>query len=202
MIHELGDLLADLGRFEHEPELICADVDLAVSARRGCASAPSTIAPARRPSGDEVPPHRLRASSPISPMSASSARSAASRSCPPIPRSSTTIATKPSTSRSRGCQAHHRDAAKTLVIGISGGLDSTHALIVAAKAMRPARPPRSAILGFTMPGFATGDETKANAWALMKALGITGAEIDIRPAARQMLADMDHPFAKASRSMT
>ncbi|MDF7775648.1 NAD(+) synthase [Sphingomonas sp. AOB5] len=85
--------------------------------------------------------------------------------------------------------------AKRLVIGVSGGLDSTHALIVAAKAMDRLGRPRSEILGFTMPGFATSDETKANAWALMKALGVTGDEIDIRPAANQMLRDMDHPYA-------
>ena len=84
---------------------------------------------------------------------------------------------------------------KTLVIGVSGGLDSTHALIVAAKAMDRMGRPRSDILGFTMPGFATGEATKANAWALMRALGCTADEIDIRPAARQMLADMGHPFA-------
>ncbi len=86
--------------------------------------------------------------------------------------------------------------AKRLVIGVSGGLDSTHALIVAAKAFDRLGRPRTDILGFTMPGFATGDATKSNAWTLMRALGITGAEIDIRPAARQMLADMDHPFAR------
>ena len=84
---------------------------------------------------------------------------------------------------------------KTLVIGVSGGLDSTHALIVAAKAMDRMGRPRSDILGFTMPGFATGDTTKGNAWALMRALGCTADEIDIRPAARQMLTDMGHPFA-------
>ncbi len=84
---------------------------------------------------------------------------------------------------------------KTLVIGVSGGLDSTHALIVAAKAMDRMGRPRSDILGFTMPGFATGDATKSNAWALMRALGCTADEIDIRPAARQMLSDMGHPFA-------
>ncbi|MFS0736066.1 NAD(+) synthase [Sphingomonas sp. 1P06PA] len=85
--------------------------------------------------------------------------------------------------------------AKHLVIGVSGGLDSTHALIVAAKACDRLGLPRSTILGFTMPGFATGDETKANAWALMRALDVTGDEIDIRPAARQMLGDIGHPFA-------
>jgi NAD+ synthase (glutamine-hydrolysing) len=83
-----------------------------------------------------------------------------------------------------------------LVIGVSGGLDSTHALIVAAKVCDFLKIPRSTILGFTMPGFATGETTKSNAWALMKALGIVGEEIDIKPAARQMLGDMGHPFAQ------
>ncbi|MFA5600148.1 MAG: NAD(+) synthase, partial [Phenylobacterium sp.] len=83
-----------------------------------------------------------------------------------------------------------------IVIGVSGGLDSTHALIVACKAFDALGLPRSGILAFTMPGFATSEGTKANAWALMRALGVTGEEIDIRPAARQMLEDMGHPFAK------
>jgi NAD+ synthase (glutamine-hydrolysing) len=83
-----------------------------------------------------------------------------------------------------------------ITIGVSGGLDSTHALIVAAKAFDAAGLPRRNILGFTMPGFATSEGTKSNAWKLMNALGITGEEIDIKPAARQMLGDMGHPFAK------
>jgi NAD+ synthase (glutamine-hydrolysing) len=83
-----------------------------------------------------------------------------------------------------------------LVIGISGGLDSTHALIVAAKAMDRLGKPRGNILAFTMPGFATSDATKTNALALMKALGVTARELDIKPAARQMLADLGHPYAK------
>jgi NAD+ synthase (glutamine-hydrolysing) len=84
---------------------------------------------------------------------------------------------------------------KHVVLGISGGLDSTHALIVAAKAFDALGLPRKDILGFTMPGFATSERTKANAWALMNALGVTAEEIDIRPAARQLLSDMGHPFA-------
>ena len=84
---------------------------------------------------------------------------------------------------------------KRLCIGISGGLDSTHALLVAAKAYDQLGWPRSDILGFTMPGFATGDETKANAWALMKGMGITAEEIDIRPLATQLLHDLKHPFS-------
>lgn len=83
-----------------------------------------------------------------------------------------------------------------LVIGVSGGLDSTHALIVAAKALDRLGRPRSDILGITMPGFATSEGTKDNAWKLMHALGITAEEIDIRPAARTMLEGMAHPYAK------
>lgn len=84
---------------------------------------------------------------------------------------------------------------KTLVIGVSGGLDSTQALLVACRAFDRLGLPRTGILGFTMPGFATSDSTKSNAWALMKALGVTGEEIDIRPAAERMLADIKHPYA-------
>ncbi|WFR95040.1 NAD(+) synthase [Rhizobium tumorigenes] len=84
---------------------------------------------------------------------------------------------------------------KRLCIGISGGLDSTHALLVAARAFDQLGWPRSDILGFTMPGFATGDETLANAWALMRSLHITADEIDIKPLALQLLKDLGHPFA-------
>jgi NAD+ synthase (glutamine-hydrolysing) len=83
-----------------------------------------------------------------------------------------------------------------IVIGVSGGLDSTHALIIAAKTFDALGLPRKNILGFTMPGFATSEGTKSNAWALMNALGVTGEEIDIKPAAMQMLTDMRHPFAR------
>ena len=83
-----------------------------------------------------------------------------------------------------------------LCIGVSGGLDSTHALIVAAKAFDALGLPRKNILGFTMPGFATSEGTKSNAWKLMNALGVTGEEIDIRPVATRMLEDLGHPFAK------
>ena len=82
-----------------------------------------------------------------------------------------------------------------MVIGVCGGLDSTHALIVAAKAMDRLGRPRTDIHAFTMPGFATGETTKSYATRLAKSLGVTFEELDIPPAARQMLADMDHPFA-------
>ena len=84
---------------------------------------------------------------------------------------------------------------KTVVIGISGGLDSTHALLVACRAFDRLELPRTGIRAYTMPGFGTSEGTKANAWALMKALGVTGEELDIRPAAERMLADIGHPAA-------
>src|SRR6187549_375092 len=65
-----------------------------------------------------------------------------------------------------------------VVIGVSGGLDSTHALIVAARAMDRLGRPRSDIHAFTMPGFATGETTKSYATRLATALGCTFAELD------------------------
>lgn len=86
-----------------------------------------------------------------------------------------------------------------VVIGVSGGLDSTHALIVAAKAMDREGRPRSDILAFTLPGYATGEHTKGNAIALSKALGVTFEEIDIRGTADVMLAEMAHPFSRGEK---
>ncbi|MDZ5661652.1 NAD(+) synthase [Nocardioides sp. S-58] len=85
------------------------------------------------------------------------------------------------------------------VIGVSGGLDSTHALIVACKAMDRLGRPRSDVLAFTMPGFATGSTTKAYATRLSEALGVTFEEIDIRPAAEQMLADLGHAYSRGEK---
>lgn len=86
-----------------------------------------------------------------------------------------------------------------VVIGVSGGLDSTHALIVAAKAMDREGRPRSDILAFTLPGFATGERTKGNAIALSKALGVTFEEIDIRSTATLMLTEIGHPYGRGDR---
>lgn len=86
-----------------------------------------------------------------------------------------------------------------IVLGVSGGLDSTHALIVAARAMDREGRPRSDILAFTLPGFATGDRTKTNATRLAEALGVTFAEIDIKSTAELMLKEMDHPFSRGEK---
>jgi len=86
-----------------------------------------------------------------------------------------------------------------IVIGVSGGLDSTHALIVAAKTTDLLKLPRSHVKAYTLPGFATSTKTYQNALKLMKALGVEANEIDIRPACRQMLRDIKHPFADGKK---
>jgi NAD+ synthase (glutamine-hydrolysing) len=83
-----------------------------------------------------------------------------------------------------------------VVIGVSGGLDSTHALMVAARTMDLLAHPRSHVLAYTMPGFATCEKTRSNALSLMKALGVEANEIDIRPSCMQMLKDIGHPYAE------
>jgi len=84
---------------------------------------------------------------------------------------------------------------KRVVIGVSGGLDSTHALLVCAQAMDRLRYPRSNILAYTMPGFATSRRTLEQAHRLMTAIGCEAREMDIRPAASQMLKDIEHPYS-------
>lgn len=82
------------------------------------------------------------------------------------------------------------------VIGVSGGLDSTQALLVAARACDLMQMPRTNVIGVTMPGFATSKGTRTNAHALMRGLGVSAREIDITPAARQMLGDIGHPYGE------
>ena len=86
-----------------------------------------------------------------------------------------------------------------IVIGVSGGLDSTHALIVAARAVDRLGLGREHIHAITMPGFATSAETRRNALALARSLGCHVEELDIRPAAEQMLTAMDHPYGRGRR---
>jgi NAD+ synthase (glutamine-hydrolysing) len=88
---------------------------------------------------------------------------------------------------------------KKLVIGVSGGLDSTQALLVCARVMDELGLPRGNILAYTMPGFATSTRTRSSAWQLMRAVGASPEEIDIRPSCMQMFRDMGHPYAKGRK---
>jgi NAD+ synthase (glutamine-hydrolysing) len=196
MVHELGEMLGETTRFGDAPKLLYADVDvqrLCLERIRngtfndGAAAAghPETrflkVDFAHRPAAADIGLKRRVSRFPFVPDDAARL----DEDC----YEAFNIQVEGLAKRLRATGGKH------FVIGISGGLDSTHALIVAAKACDRMGLPRSTILGYTMPGFATGDATKGNAWALMTALGITGHEIDIRPAANQMLADMEHPFA-------
>ena len=200
MIHEAGVMLAESTRFGMDPELIAADVDVArlrlermrMGTFNDCAAAAGhpetrfrTIRFEHRPHRADVGLRRPVARFPFVPAD---------------PRELDADCYEGFNIQVEGLAKRFRSTGgKAMVIGISGGLDSTHALIVAAKACDRLGLPRATIRGYTMPGFATGEETRSNAWALMKALGITADEIDIRPAAQQMLADMDHPFARGEK---
>ncbi|MBD8470580.1 NAD(+) synthase [Sphingomonas sp. CFBP 8765] len=201
LIHELGEQLAQSRRFATEPDLVVADVDCERIAQERLRT--GTFNDAAAFAGH--PETRVRRIAFDHLTDPAVADVGLERVVPRFP-----FVPNDPARRDEDCYeafniqvealAKRLEAAhaRTLVIGVSGGLDSTHALIVAAKAMDRLGRPRADILGFTMPGFATGEGTKANAWALMRALGITAEEIDIRPAARRMLEDMRHPFADGS----
>jgi NAD+ synthase (glutamine-hydrolysing) len=85
---------------------------------------------------------------------------------------------------------------QAVVIGVSGGLDSTHALIVTCKAFDRLGMPRDQIKAYTLPGFGTSTGSKSDAHKLMKAMGVSAHELDIRPAAKRMLMDIGHPYGR------
>jgi len=197
LVHELGEQIAESARFSTEPELVVADVDCERITQERLRT--GTFNDAAVFAGNPETRFR-RIAFDHAPVLADSGLERAIRRFPFVPNDPTrrdddcyeAFNIQVEALSKRLVAAH----AETIVIGVSGGLDSTHALIVAAKAMDRLGRPRSAILGFTMPGFATGEGTKANAWALMRALGITAEEIDIRPAATRMLQDIGHPFSE------
>ena len=198
-IHELGAMLAhDRALRDEEPD---------GGGRRGCGAAAARSACARvtfnaaavaagNPE-NSFRRDRLRRTNPRMSMRASSARSIAFPFVPDDPLRLDTDCYEAFNIQVQGLMKRLQVTnGERVVIGVSGGLDSTHALLVAARTFDMLGLPRTNILGFTMPGFATSEGTKSNAWTLMKALGVTGEEIDIKPAAMQMLKDMGHPFAK------
>jgi NAD+ synthase (glutamine-hydrolysing) len=195
-VFELGALLAEGDRFKAGPHLTTVDVDLgrlrAERIRQGSFGDGLAISP---------PPHPYRTIA--FELNAPKGEIALKRPIerfPYVPSDSARLHEDCQEAWSIQVQGLAQRLKSTglrkLVIGVSGGLDSTEALVVAAKAMDQLGLPRANILAYTLPGFATSDATKANAWTLMRGLGVTAEEIDIRPAANQMLADLGHPFAE------
>ncbi|HEX8514484.1 MAG TPA: NAD(+) synthase [Allosphingosinicella sp.] len=196
-IYEMGELLCDSGRFDLEPELCIADID-AQRLRLERMRMPTFNDNAVAAGHPEKTARRIHFEH--RPSLADIGFKRRYRRFPYVPNRPEQLDSdcyEAFNIQVQGLARRFQATSGThLVIGVSGGLDSTHALVVAAKMCDFLKLPRSTILGFTMPGFATGDTTKGNAWALMRALGIVGEEIDIRPAAMQMLKDMKHPFAE------
>jgi NAD+ synthase (glutamine-hydrolysing) len=197
MIHENGDLLAEAERFAEREELLLADIDLdrIVSDRASTSSFGDSIRDHRR---------RLRLMRRIEfelgvPSEAITLRRRIGRFpyVPDDPISRNERCEEVYNIQVRGLETRLRATGiEKVVIGVSGGLDSTHALTVAARAMDRIGLARANVLGYTMPGFATSDTTLRNARALMEALGVSVGEIDIRPSATQMLKDLAHPAAE------
>jgi NAD+ synthase (glutamine-hydrolysing) len=195
-IFEMSDLLAETERFSPQPEMAVADVDLGRIRQERMRT--NTFGDNARSSADKRSSFRSVAVAFAAPDAPLELRRPVER-FPYVPAD-------PAMLRENCYEAYNiqvqglaqRLAAtglKKLVIGVSGGLDSTQALIVSARVMDRLGMPRSNVLAYTLPGFATSKTTKTNAWRLMRALGITGAEIDIRPAAKQMLKDIGHASA-------
>ncbi|WTL52288.1 NAD(+) synthase [Nocardia sp. NBC_01499] len=196
LVCENGDLLAEGARFADHPQLVTADLDL----RRLAADRLRATSFA-----DNVHDHRERLSKlrrvevelPI-PAGTVDLRREIER-FPYVPAD-------PAVRNERCAEVQHiqveglstrlrATGLQRVVIGVSGGLDSTQALIVAAKTMDRLGLPRANVLAYTMPGFATSTRTRTDAHRLMDALGVTAREIDIRPSATQMLRDLGHPAA-------
>lgn len=196
LIYENGELLAESARFADEEQLIIGDVDLErLAQERSRLTSFNDAIHDYRPQVQALRRVRFEYEIPVGAL--------------PLQRHIERFPYVPSAPRVRDERCFEAyniqvqglmkrlDATgiKKIVIGVSGGLDSTQALIVAARTMDRLGLPRTNILAYTMPGFATTDRTKSNAWKLMEALGVSAHEIDIRPSAMQMLRDLGHPFA-------
>ncbi len=200
LVYENGSLLAESRRFADAPQLALADIDLdrlladrmrqntfGASIRRHAAEVARfrrIEVPVKAPAG-KVLLERKIGRFPYVPGDAASR----DQRCEEVYR----IQVQGLATRMRAT------GTKKLVIGVSGGLDSTQALLVCARAMDELKLPRANILAYTMPGFATSSRTRNQAWQLMRAVGATAEEIDIRPSCLQMLKDIGHPFAKGRK---
>jgi NAD+ synthase (glutamine-hydrolysing) len=198
LIAENGDILVESQRFAREPQLITAEIDL-----------------------ERLSQDRMRQSTFGQSVLMERSQLQAFRTVPvalELPREGTLLPDRtyqrfpyvpadPATRDLRCAEVFHIQVQglvkrleftglKRVVIGVSGGLDSAHALLVCAQAMDLLGYPRSNILAYTMPGFATSTRTREQAHALMRAIGASAEEIDIRPSALQMLGDIGHPYGQ------
>ncbi|HVO08847.1 MAG TPA: NAD(+) synthase [Burkholderiaceae bacterium] len=194
LVAENGTLLGESRRFSMEPQLLTADVDLdRLLQDRAQQTSFADAAHAHRdavrghrvididfalPTGEVLLPTRVPDRFPFVPSDAARRNER----CEEV----MAIQTQGLAQRMRGA------GIERLVIGVSGGLDSAHALLVCASAVDRLGLPRSSIHACTLPGFATSERTLDQARRLTAAVGATAHEIDIRPACRQLLRAIGH----------
>ncbi|MBT9173631.1 MAG: Glutamine-dependent NAD(+) synthetase [Syntrophomonadaceae bacterium] len=199
LIYENGQLLAESGRFNLQPSLLCAEIDLdrLVQERLRQNSFTENASALLK----FLPPYRTIDCD----IHLPTGRLLPEREFPRFPY-------VPSDARNRdkrcyeafNIQVHglvkrlETSGAQHIIIGVSGGLDSAQALMVAVRACSLLSWPRSRILAYTMPGFATSSRTRENAWRLIRALGVRGDELDIRESCRRMLESIGHPLTCAA----
>jgi NAD+ synthase (glutamine-hydrolysing) len=197
MIYEEGQLLAESERFSSHPSLITADIDLERLSQERMRQ--TSFASSITHHKDELLRYRQISFSLPLPQDERL----------PLQRIYERFPYVPSQSKARDERAYEAyqiqvqglvkrlqaTQIQRVVIGVSGGLDSTQALLVCAKAMDQLNLPRRNILAYTMPGFATSQRTLKQAHALMQAIDCTAEEIDIRPTCLQMLRDIKHPYS-------
>ncbi len=199
-IYECGDQLAESARFEKDSTIVQADVDLGRIRQERLRN--GGLAENAAQEGERV--RRFRHVSFV--LEAPRQSVALERAIERFPY----VPSDPSKLRDNCYEAYNiqvQGLAQRLlssrvnkaVIGVSGGLDSTQALLVCCRAMDQLGKSRKDILAYTMPGFGTSDKTYKNAWKLMKSLGVTADEVDIKPSALAMLKEIGHPFAKGKK---
>ena len=197
LICENGNLIAESARFKDAPQLVCAEIDLERLAQERMRQ--TSFGQAVRYERDAIREFRKIAfTTPLS-----------TREPLLLERQYERFPYVPADNAGRGdrCAEVYEIQVQGLVsrlratglqrvvIGISGGIDSTQALLVCAQAIDRLGGPRSNLLAYTMPGFATSDRTLAQARRLMGTIGCAAHEIDIRPAASQLLKDIGHPYS-------
>ena len=198
LIYENGELLGESERFLNESHLLFSDVDLERLSRERMHQ--TTFGQSARRHRDEVRKFRQVLVPVAAPLE--DAELPLERRVPRFP-----YVPADAQRRDARCREVYNIQVQALaqrlsasgmskvVIGISGGLDSTHALLVCAQAMDTLGLPRANILAVTMPGFATSSRTLQQARQLMAVVGCTASEVDIRPSCLQMLKDLGHPYA-------
>jgi len=194
MVHELGSLLAEGPRFAAEPHVLLVDIDVERIVQERIRL--TTFNDAR---GEHAPRSRRISVGPVEAPSRSAPLRRPNPRHPYIPRMPEELDERCFEAFSIQCQGLAQrlraTALERVVIGVSGGLDSTHALLVAVRATADLGLSPANVLAYSLPGLTTSEGTRQNAEALARGLGVTWAEIEIATQSRQMLRDIGHPAA-------